>query len=42
MRFRKLVVAVAAVTAAASFVGSGSAIAQVREQFFPSLTGRRW
>ena len=40
MKFRKLVVAVAAVTAAASFVGSGSAFAQAKEQFFPSLTGR--
>ena len=40
MTFRKLVVAVAAVTAAASFVGSGSAFAQAKEQFFPSLTGR--
>ena len=40
MKFRKLIFAVAALTAAASFVGSGSAFAQAKEQFFPSLTGR--
>ena len=40
MKFHKLIVAVAALTAAASFVGSGSAFAQAKEQFFPSLTGR--
>ena len=39
MKFRKLVIALAAAASVTSFIGS-SAIAQGKEQFFPVLTGR--